>query len=346
MTSTQCFASLACLEAHPFTVLSLSDREKFHTGLLAFAMNRYPNLIRQVFPGTGSLQNLGAFPEERSIDLVVKSTLRDVAAAEIKLKTDLHDDQLNKINRLLPGTIAGIKAVVGLFQPVRKEDRDWMRDNEFRWLSLTEEIPQFLRPMTAAETDPDIAPLMRLWFTYLAELDVVRKYFSQRGAHEIEKREISESLCKIKLRGIFEAYRYNLVCQDIKAGELQIGNTHGNAQIHIPLELVRDSQNFGLQWQSGILKVFIEIKATADKYRLHRDAELRALATRVHEFILERGWRKDFEEKPEKLNKKGMFRSITIARWNCFDDLRDKGDKINILITYLRQNPPAASAGQ
>ena len=42
-------AAIEALRVHPFTLIQLSDKEKFHTGMLCYALNKYPILFKTIF---------------------------------------------------------------------------------------------------------------------------------------------------------------------------------------------------------------------------------------------------------------------------------------------------------
>ena len=43
------------LKKHPFSVIQLSDKEKFHTGMLCFTLNKYPSLFKTIFELEGKI---------------------------------------------------------------------------------------------------------------------------------------------------------------------------------------------------------------------------------------------------------------------------------------------------
>ena len=57
------------LKEHPFTVIQLSDKEKFHTGMFCFTLNKYPSLFKTIFEleGKGGFQDLGETPAKCAI---------------------------------------------------------------------------------------------------------------------------------------------------------------------------------------------------------------------------------------------------------------------------------------
>lgn len=84
------------LQKHPYTVISLSDREKFHTGMLAFMINKLDQtskviVIEQLW-GVALQKDEGEITAEvewQSIDLIVQQNKKIVLWAEAKFKTTL-----------------------------------------------------------------------------------------------------------------------------------------------------------------------------------------------------------------------------------------------------------------
>ena len=98
-----------------------------------------------------------------------------------------------------------------------------------------------------------------------------------------EKNKIKNDLNNIKLKGIFERYRLNLIKKSIEdelsidlkdkliegaeiwkkpepeKNYIIIGNTHGNASISFVLKTERKN-SYGIQWQAGSVKIFIQFE--------------------------------------------------------------------------------------
>jgi hypothetical protein len=284
----ECKSALETLKNNPFTLIGLSDKEKFHTGMIAFAMRRYRDFAHGLFPVIAQPYSVDV--EHRFIDLVVKNENTFIAAAEVKLKTDLHDEQLEKIQDKLPNGGNGAKRVIGLFEPVNPNDKKWMTQHNFLWVSLTDFIPNLLVTPVKNENDTDIASLMRFWKTYLQKLQVVRSHFEECdikaiAANDKDVLEVSQMLDKIKLKGIFEAYRCGLVCNGIPSIRNEkrnfIGNTRGNAQIHLEAGTLA-GYPYGLQWQGESLKLFLKGKGKGD---VERDSRLTTWAKSVNTFV-------------------------------------------------------------
>ena len=94
---------------HPYTLISLSDREKFHTGMLAYVINHLDpeiqvTLIEKLWGEILSKNDgkITAEVEQNSIDLIVKQNGEVAAWAEAKFKTTLSAGQLEKYRDKLP----------------------------------------------------------------------------------------------------------------------------------------------------------------------------------------------------------------------------------------------------
>ena len=75
---------------HSFTIIQMSDREKFHTGLLQYALKKYPKLYKLIFDIDGEFNSELEF---KSIDLYIYesfNTKKPCVLVESKFKTGLH----------------------------------------------------------------------------------------------------------------------------------------------------------------------------------------------------------------------------------------------------------------
>ena len=321
------------LRNHPYTLLHLSDREKFHTGFLAFCLKRYkPTFFYSMFGRRDPLPDLLVDVEYQSMDIVVRESKDPkiyLAAAEVKLKTDLHDDQVRKYRKKI-GKHA-VARVIGLFPPTEANEQE-LKQRGFPYEGLTEKIPGWVEEQIRGESDPEIKCIFTLWVGYLRDLGVLRSYFVEKGTESIGQ-DIVDALDDIKLKGIFERYRHGLITsqlQDLRfreelgkdgegKGPLDIGNSHGNGILDlytIPRPKKKgEGVQMGLQWQAGQLKLFVHHKKDSES----RNKLLKGIAEKIKS-----SGKLDFEVKP---NKEGRFRSVTLIDkgWDILkDDISDK----------------------
>lgn len=289
------------IRKHPFTLISLSDREKFHTGMLAFTINQIdasvrPALLNALWGGEetdyGAFERQPgplAFVEEKSVDLVVKLGGTIQLWAEVKFKTTLSDNQLEKYQSKLPPGAIG--ALFALFTGVEDIPVG------FQEIAFHKRIVDQKMKILEGLTDPDSRTLVRLWIEYLENIAILTEYLASCGTRPIIYSGFSNQLGELKLRGVFEHYRYCLLRRLIAdryqiAGRLKVPrtsqfNSHGNAAIeHFFVEdeedkAVPDSRHlsFGLQLQAGALKLFVVAKGGRDLEK--RDQRLKLLLDRV-----------------------------------------------------------------
>ena len=79
--------ALSKLSEHPFTQIQLSDREKFHTGMLKLTLDRYDKyayqkifgqpFVDKLYEGVKDFQKeIKVCLEENSVDLVIKKLMK------------------------------------------------------------------------------------------------------------------------------------------------------------------------------------------------------------------------------------------------------------------------------
>lgn len=327
--------AIEALIVHPFTLLSLSDREKFHTGFLAYVINNKEFglcVAKEIFAVSSTLPGwdkpVKALVEYNSIDLLLcrcdefvneacgtfsglcKPKKNAIALAEVKLKTDLHSDQLKKYSNKIPETIRKKMPffLMSLFPTIEPESVM----GKFEAFDLCK-IPDILE-RSKDIIEKDDTKLLSLWCTYLTALKAVREYFVKQGNEKINERIVA-GLRKIKLIGIFQRYRFSLIKMRLQEdgcnSEPTIHNSHGEALLHLLLE--NKSNKVGLQWQYSNLKLFIEEDSKDNE---GRDILLNKLASKL-------------ELSKVRLNRDGKFRSISWAEdWNIMDDINGRGEEL------------------
>jgi len=349
------------IKDHPFTLLSLSDREKFHTGFIAYAINNNKSLIKDIF-GIEEVEDLKAYVERESIDLIIAKNDWDgkkfrqnvIAIAEIKFKSDLHSDQLvkysEKVNEIP-------KKLISLFEPVFYDKETAAGFEKISIKKIAEYVQKELK-CSAHElvNGEDEYILFNLWYKYIENLyDLVNK-FAEVGFGRISAfKKFKEELENIKLKGMFERFRYakfvnklivdsnlNMILSTNDREEketlyFKIDNTHGNAllEFYFRIDKIRIGANmskYGIQWQNGKLKLFIVANNANNNIR---DNILRSLAKTYEKFNEVELTKQNAEI---KLNRDGKFRSVTILSLDIFDNLVDHYDIFKKLILELSSN--------
>jgi hypothetical protein len=333
------------LQEHPFTYIQLSDKEKFHTGMLKLLLDVFKSLEKEHGLWDVDSKDYSNFEyvlEKDSIDLYAKEGGEETIV-ESKFKSGLHlskvrmasqtkiVSQLAKYVSKKPEAKNGV--VVSLF-PEREQDldvKDWLPElseeseiKEFKNIQFTETVHNRLVDLLSElESDKGsrgkIEPngegkiaLLQLWKSYLKDLKELVDYFEghQKDLRRIEQSNFGVTLKRIKLKGIFERQRMIQIQQKVyelikdkerRLLELfeyesdhkavgRIGNTHGNAQLHlaIPPNIKNNNlKDFGLQWQNNSLKFFIERKNgnTKDDFQYSREKALKKWGKKLKQVV-------------------------------------------------------------
>ncbi|MFH2053031.1 MAG: hypothetical protein ABIK96_11245 [bacterium] len=329
---------------HPFHELALSDREKFHTGFLKLAIERLGTMgfARQVFPGLPD-GVLTVRLEKDSIDLLIEVRDHDggpvtgAGIVEVKFKTGLHGDQIKRYKIKLSKQAAYCQAdihcyLVSLFPPIPGRDT-----SRARVLNFARDVAPALASALdrASGLEPDDRALFAIWLGFLQSLEPVLDHFDSTALGALP--EYPRMLDRARLRGIFERQRLLAVRDQVgalPAGlQSRIANTHGNALIEF--FGTEGIFSYGLQWQGGILKLFIAIKH-ASKVALYDEARRVALKA-LRSVILERcPYLRLVPDNP--INKSGKFRSITLAGWDIWSDCRERPPDIRTILAALARD--------
>ncbi len=243
---------LDSLIKHPFTSIQLSDKEKFHTGMLKIMLDTigepaYACVFGNEF--TKELYSNNGTPlillEQGSIDMVIKKLIKDqkesiFAIIESKFKTGLHYSKDKKtssgyIDQLTKYAYSndGLKAKYGFVISLFKENKD-----DLKIKSIPEKEPkiQKYKPLRFIDFDfgflekeisrlnksnllkPDIldkAVLIRMWLDYLKCLSKVVNFFVEKKFEDVSDKNFENDLKKIKLKGVFERYRLKLIEKEL-----------------------------------------------------------------------------------------------------------------------------------
>lgn len=319
---SQLFSRLKDLGDHPFNIIGLADREKFHTGMIAFVINSldadlqrdflkalWPDCVEQI--DAECVDPYHAEVETGSIDLIVKLANRPSLWAEVKLKTTLSQGQADKYQKRL-GASTG--ALFSIFDEA--EDTAGLSHTKFPRVITAFFDRDAAKDWVQAREHPtdDTKALVRLWLEYLETLSAVTLRFEEVGLGRVcsDVDHLNHLLSTIKLKGIFQHYRFAQFRRSLEdlPSEIVVHqfNSHGNSG----LDLVcgkRGTFSAGLQWQAGAVKL-----AVVHARKNHEDSE--AVLRDLYRFV------GGAEKCDETLRvSSGKFRSMTIARWDIFEQI-------------------------
>lgn len=348
-------SNLNSLIKHPFTSIQLADKEKFHTGMLKLLLEySQANIIEHKLFKNNILHKPKCDLETNSVDLLVTQA-NYTTIIEAKFKTGLHAtiynnkivSQIQKYAYTHPQANEGI--VVSLF----KENNDLnifehKNISKFKNITFTNEILELLNTICIIGSDisDPVLNLLNLWKNYLTDLKILVDNFETKRLNSLNDNGLKNSLYKLKLKGVFQQYRMHLVKDKVdlmveklinseKISKGKLGNTHGNALLHYEIMFGKNDFNFekyGVQWQNGNFKFFIEVKNNSKKSNI-RDVVLKEIGTLLHDNF--------FKENalPKNVNRDGKFKSFNIAEVEEFSDLNRLPNKMADSLNYLVDNP-------
>ena len=376
------------LVKHPFTQIQLSDREKFHTGMLKLTLDLFQKEAFESIFGTVFANELyTAEPkiqtclEENSVDLSIKKDKKVFAIVESKFKTGLHYSNYNgeKVSQLEKYALnnpevtygfvvslfpeeeedltisSGKKTKIENFAPLRYTVQvlDYLKANPY----LKEDKPLHVEKdrWEKIQDDPSIS-LIALWKSYLEELaKIVGRFENNKDLKKITSDD-AKLLSIIKLKGVFEGYRMNQVkiklqevikdeselikklqdgakvwkTPDAENNYIILGNTHGAASMSLVMTDEHESISYGIQWQAGSVKVFIQHeKKITSSWLAIREVALSELSKALGG--------------PEinNKNKKSKFKSFTLSKKDVLtDDIHKMDSHLIKILKTLRQYPP------
>ncbi|MDA8531859.1 hypothetical protein N9K44_03155 [Flavobacteriaceae bacterium] len=344
---------------HPFTIIQMSDREKFHTGLLQYALKIYPKLYKLIFDIHGEFNSKLEF---ESIDLYIyesKDKKKPYVLVESKFKTGLH------LSRTKNGEVKQIQKYADKFKDASKgylislfpesenlKINDHVFIKEYKNITFTGEILTQLERIQEGDSKKE-DPLLDLWVSYLKELKIIIDFIKQQQLKLLNlnvynnNKDFEDYSDELKLSGLFENYRLNLIKEEINEAIIQekkvicfekknyeyfsrIDNTHGNALLHYEKKFENppheDFISYGIQWQTDKIKFYIRSKNK--KVNKIRDEYLSKFGKLLQDKVFPDGI-------DLKLNPNGKFKSISIHEHSMFDDLKGIPDKIIELLNCL-----------
>ena len=345
------------LVQNPFTSIHVIDKEKFHTGMLKLLLEycQANNIEHKLFKNN-ILHNLKYNLETNSVDLLVTQVTQESHTQKIqtiietKFKTGLHEtkyknkivSQIQKYAYTHPEASEGI--VVSLF----KENTDLSIEKhefikQFKNITFTNQVLDLINKALKHSNKDSIHVynLLVIWGNYLKDLKGIVNEFEKQKLNLIAIKNLKDNLQKLRLKGVFQQYRMNLVKVKVdklinsdKISKGKLGNTHGNAFLHHEITFGKNDFNFekyGIQWQNGKLKFYIELKNKGNKIE-RRDSALEEIGTFLHDNFFKEN------ELPKNVKRNGKFKSFNIAKVEEFSDLNKLPNQMADSLNYLVNN--------
>ena len=354
------------LKKHPFSVIQLSDKEKFHTGMLCFTLNKYPSLFKTIFELEG--EGYTASVEENSVDLVVKQVKGKSQAiiliVESKFKTGLHKSKTPKKHKEKKGKFINQLEKIRLNHPNLDEKKGYYllslfpvieKDRfEFKGIQFTVIILKKLQELKiGGEVTSEKDSLILLWIEYLKNLKVIVDYFIENEMNCINliisdttsNTSLKTLLSGIKLNGVFESYRYGLVQQKVedklsdiikkllressmsRNGIEQIGELfNSHGNAGINYAFAIDDQKYFGIQWQGVLKIFIVTGKPLSKDGV----------SEICKYL--RILRSTKNNGEFKNPSKGLFSSVTIKdNWDIYGNVNEIPNEIVDYLNKLNQ---------
>ena len=223
---------------------------------------------------------------------------------------------------------------------------------EYKNISFTGDILTVLERILEGDSKEEY-PLLDLWVSYLKELKIIIDFIKQQQLKFLNLNVYNNNKYfeyysdKLKLSGLFENYRLNLINEEINEAIREekkvicfekknyeyfsrIDNTHGNALLHYEKKFKnpphKDFISYGIQWQTDKIKFYIRSKNK--KVNKIRDEYLSKFGKLLQDKVFPNGI-------DLKLNPNGKFKSISIHEHSMFDDLIEIPNKIIELLNCL-----------
>ncbi len=331
---------------HPFTSIQLSDKEKFHTGMLKLLLEySQANLIEHKLFKNNILHKPKCYLEINSVDLLVIQK-NYITIIETKFKTGLHSTiyKNNLVSQIQKYASTHKQADEGIVVSLFKENNDLNilehKISKFKNITFTNEILELLNSINKNESiiSTPVFNLLILWKSYLTDLKILVDNFEAKKLNSLNDNGLKDSLHKLKLKGVFQQYRMHLVKDKVdklinseEKIKGKLGNTHGNALLCYEITFDKNDFNFekyGVQWQNGKFKFFIEVKNNSKKSNI-RDVALKEIGRSLHGKFFKK------DKLPKNVNRSGKFKSFNIAEAEEFSDLNRLPYKIADCLNYL-----------
>ena len=234
------------LKKHPYTQIQLSDREKFHTGMLKltldlFQKEAYEGIFGNKFANnlfTSEVKEIETCVEENSVDLSIKKREDVFAIIKSKFKTGLlysnyKGEKVSQLEKFaLKNSEVKYGFVVSLFsendEDLNVSSEEKTKIKNFVPLRYTVQVLDYLKanpylkkdkPLHAVEDRWEkiqkhpVTPLITRWKRHLEELGkhIDRFENNEDLKKNIFQEDIDMLLSSIKLRGVFDGFRMNQV---------------------------------------------------------------------------------------------------------------------------------------
>jgi hypothetical protein len=355
------------IKNHPFTFMQLADKEKFHTGFIAYAMKEYPKFLNNLLNDNRNYlagDKYKVLVEHDSTDILIvdeycydepekfpeKDKITPFAVIEVKFKSAMHtskkkDDVIPQLTKYEEKYRKHQPQFIYIYLFEEAEIHDHF-SKTWRFVSYND-LVTMLEPVYGSGYIGD-AQIIGTWISYMKLMVEFSKFIKNQGLYSLKtayqsNEKISELINEIKLKGLVDNYRYSLVLSALLKSDL----------IQYPLlkytskneEKIKDAIYYLIDNTHGNGLLHFEIFNGKTTYgiqwqssilKLYMHAESKNNSKRDEELIATA--KKVLGEGEYSLNKDGVFRSISIYKelsWDIYDDQNDKTPIIAELLNKL-----------
>ena len=354
------FTTIEKIKNHPFTFMQLADKEKFHTGMIAYAIKQYPKFVNILLSdGRNYLagDKYKVLVEHESTDILIvdeycydepekypgKDKITPFAVIEVKFKSAMHSSKKNE--EVIP-------------QLTKYEDKYKKYNPQFIYIYLFDEPEvqnQFgktwrfigyhdILTILGSVHDRGVLgneQIIGTWISYVESMVEFSKFiknqalFSLKTAYQSNE-TIGAYIGEIKMRGLVDHYRYSLFLNALlKSEKLQSPLLSYPSKdeekkkdcIYYKIDNTHGNGLIHFELYNGKTTSGIQWQSSSLKLYIHADSKKNS--DRDEELITLAT--KLFGEAEHTLNKDGVFRSISILKelsWDIYDDQNDKVDII------------------
>ena len=354
------------IKNHPFTFMQLSDKEKFHTGLIAYAIKEYPKFLNLLLnDGRNYLagDKYKVLVEHDSTDILIvdeycydepekfpgKDKITPFAVLEVKFKSAMHSSKKNE--DVIP-------------QLTKYEDKYKKHNPQFIYIYLFDEpevqshfsntwrfisyndLVTMLEPVYGAGHEGDIQ-IIGAWISYIKLMVEFSKFVKNQALYSLKTAyqsndTIGALIHDIKMRGLVDHYRYSLFLTSLLKSELVkvplLKYTKNKEEIKTDCiyYLIDNTHGNGLiHFEIFNGKTTYGIQWQSSLLKLYMHADSKNNVERDAELLAMAT--KLFGEGAYTLNKDGVFRSISIYKDLSWDIYDDQNDKIAIIADCLNK---------
>ncbi|RTL13604.1 MAG: hypothetical protein EKK56_04780 [Flavobacteriaceae bacterium] len=344
------------IKNHPFTFMQLADKEKFHTGFIAYAMREYPKLLNNLLNDDRNYlagDKYKVLVEHDSTDILIvdeyyydepekfpgKDKITPFAVIEVKFKSTMHnskrkDDVIPQLTKYEEKYKKHNPRFIYIYLFEEAEIHDHF-SKTWKFVSY-QDLISMIEPIYGSGHIGDVQ-IIGTWISYMKLLVEFSKFIKGQGLFSLKtayqsNEKICELINEIKLKSLVDHYRYSLVLSSLLNSNLiqsplfKYTNKNEEKRTDAIYYLIDNTHGNGLlHFEIFNGKTTYGIQWQSSTLKLYMHAESKNNSERDEELVATAI--KMFGEGEYSLNRDGVFRSISIYKelsWDIYDDQNDK----------------------